>query len=626
MKSINEGVYDPNILKAIFLAGGPGSGKSYAASKVFGVADIMKSTSATGLKQVNSDPAFEMFLKKSGVDPKNLSKMTDKVFKYYTDNPNAARQKARRMKAKLQAMYEDGKLGLVLDGTGANYSKIAKRKKRLEAQGYDCSMVFVNTSLKVAQERNLKRDRVLPADLLEKSWMDVQNNMGKFQSLFGSSFVIIDNTEVGNFNKMHADKIKGVSRLVSKPLKNPIGKKWIQDQLKLKSLGESKITIPNEPLTLGEEIAFTTILETISQEELDRFIIESNSTNLTGADVDDGPTGWYNSLAHFKDASTKMADRLGMKVVDYIMNDGDFQSFQDPYSSTSPSFFPAGLPGEGTPSNPKDYKSSQAYALWKKHIQQIASKLGIKFLSFKDEIPSKSPDGEKIEEPLTEGINDKYIFKAIFLAGGPGSGKSTVINKLFNDPSSKQIKSLTSTGLKVVNLDQALEYLKKKHKIPADSDAMTDAERSLDGKLMGKSVKIAKKQLENYLDGKLGIIIDGTGASSNALFGKKKSIEALGYDTYMVYVNTTLETALQRNANRPERKLLDKVVERVWQKVHDNFNTFKSGFGSNFVKVEADGNMIEKLPPGTKSAVMSFLNKPVKNKEALKWIKKSKKL
>jgi len=94
----------------------------------------------------------------------------------------------------------------------------------------------------------------------------------------------------------------------------------------------------------------------------------------------------------------------------------------------------------------------------------------------------------------------------------------------------------------------------------------------------------------------------------------------------MVYVNTTLETALSRNANRPERKLLDKVVERVWQKVHDNLDAFKSAFGSNFVKVEADGNMIEKLPSGTKSAVMSFLNKPVKNKEALKWIKKSKEL
>jgi len=624
MKSINEGVYDPNILKAIFLAGGPGSGKSSVANAVFGVDDIMKSTSATGLKQVNSDPAFEMFLNKAGVSPKNLAKMTDKIFKYYTDNPNAPRQKSRRMKKKLQDMYEDGRLGLVLDGTGADFAKIAKRKKRLESIGYDCSMVFVNTSLKVAQERNLKRDRVLPADLLEKNWSDVQNNMGKFQSLF-SQFVIVDNTEASDdLNKMHADKIKAVSRFVNKPLKNSIGKKWIQDQLKLKALGESKITIPNEPLSLGESIAYATLLETISQEELDRFIIESNSTNLTGADVDDGPTAYYNSLAHFKSASNKMADRLGMKVVDYIMNDGDFEIFQD--SSTSPSHFPAGLPGQNTPSNPKDYKSSEAYALWKKHIKKIAGKLGIEFLSFKDEIPSKSPEGEKIEEPLTEGINDKYIFKAIFLAGGPGSGKSTVINKLFNDPSSKQIKSLTSTGLKVVNLDQALEYLKKKHNIPANSDDMTDAERSTDGKLMGKAVKIAKKQYENYLDGKLGIIIDGTGASSNVLLGKKSSIEALGYDTYMIYVNTTLETALERNANRPERKLLDKVVERVWQKVHDNLDTFKSGFGSNFMKVEADGNMIEKLPSGTKAAVMAFLKKPVKNKEALKWIKKSKEL
>jgi len=624
MKSIKEGVYDPNILKAIFLAGGPGSGKSSVANVVFGVDDIMKSTSATGLKQVNSDPAFEMFLNKAGVSPKNLAKMTDKIFKYYTDNPNAPRQKSRRMKKKLQDMYEDGRLGLVLDGTGADFAKIAKRKKRLESIGYDCSMVFVNTSLKVAQERNLKRDRVLPADLLEKNWSDVQNNMGKFQSLF-SQFVIVDNTEASDdLNKMHADKIKAVSRFVNKPLKNSIGKKWIQDQLKLKALGESKITIPNEPLSLGESIAYATLLETISQEELDRFIIESNSTNLTGADVDDGPTAYYNSLAHFKSASNKMADRLGMKVVDYIMNDGDFEIFQD--SSTSPSHFPAGLPGQNTPSNPKDYKSSEAYALWKKHIKKIAGKLGIEFLSFKDEIPSKSPEGEKIEEPLTEGINDKYIFKAIFLAGGPGSGKSTVINKLFNDPSSKQIKSLTSTGLKVVNLDQALEYLKKKHNIPANSDDMTDAERSTDGKLMGKAVKIAKKQYENYLDGKLGIIIDGTGASSNVLLGKKSSIEALGYDTYMIYVNTTLETALERNANRPERKLLDKVVERVWQKVHDNLDTFKSGFGSNFMKVEADGNMIEKLPSGTKAAVMAFLKKPVKNKEALKWIKKSKEL
>ena len=60
MKTYNElqeGVYDPNIFKAFFLAGGPGSGKSYV---------VRKTTGGTGLKTVNSDNAFEKFLK-SGI-------------------------------------------------------------------------------------------------------------------------------------------------------------------------------------------------------------------------------------------------------------------------------------------------------------------------------------------------------------------------------------------------------------------------------------------------------------------------------------------------------------------------------------------------------------------------------
>ncbi len=101
-----EGVYDPGILKAVFLAGGPGSGKSYSVNQIFGIDDIMKGTSALGLKVVNSDPAFEYFLKKRGVDPKSLGKMTQKVFNYYTTSKNNPRQKGKEMKKKLQAIYE----------------------------------------------------------------------------------------------------------------------------------------------------------------------------------------------------------------------------------------------------------------------------------------------------------------------------------------------------------------------------------------------------------------------------------------------------------------------------------------------------------------------------------------
>lgn len=49
---IKEGVYDPGILKAFFMAGGPGSGKSYVATEIFGfVKDSPRTTSyATWLK------------------------------------------------------------------------------------------------------------------------------------------------------------------------------------------------------------------------------------------------------------------------------------------------------------------------------------------------------------------------------------------------------------------------------------------------------------------------------------------------------------------------------------------------------------------------------------------------
>ena len=49
---IDEGVNDPGIFKAIYMAGGPGSGKSYVAFNV-----IPKSS---GLKTINSDELFEL--------------------------------------------------------------------------------------------------------------------------------------------------------------------------------------------------------------------------------------------------------------------------------------------------------------------------------------------------------------------------------------------------------------------------------------------------------------------------------------------------------------------------------------------------------------------------------------
>ena len=64
---LTEGVFDKGILKAVFMAGGPGSGKSYVAGQIFGIPKKVN-VSMSGLKSVNSDTEFEFLLRKYGFE------------------------------------------------------------------------------------------------------------------------------------------------------------------------------------------------------------------------------------------------------------------------------------------------------------------------------------------------------------------------------------------------------------------------------------------------------------------------------------------------------------------------------------------------------------------------------
>src|SRR6056300_1183513 len=203
---IIEGVDDPGILKCVFMAGGPGSGKSFTAKEIFGVGkEYTNSFSASGLKVVNSDSAFEKGLKDNGIDPKDLARIEkdepelwDKIIR----DPGGIRAQAKQLTQKQQSFYEAGRLGMIIDGTGDEVSKIKKKKEHAEKLGYDCYMVFVNTSLEVALERNAARDRTLPEDLVTDIWKACQNNLGKFQTIFSGNMVIVDNTVYKPINKV----------------------------------------------------------------------------------------------------------------------------------------------------------------------------------------------------------------------------------------------------------------------------------------------------------------------------------------------------------------------------------------------------------------------------------------
>ena len=209
---LHEGVYDQHIFKAFFLAGGPGSGKSYVVSRT---------TGGSGLKLVNSDDAFENLLRKAGLSLKMPSSEEEPR--------DVVRGRAKEITAKKKANYLEGRLGLIIDGTGREAEKISFQKRQLEELGYDTYMIFVNTSLDVALQRNAERSRSVPESIVTKSWKAVQYNIGKFNNMFRKGFIIVDNNDAGE--EVFDEVWKRVRGLLRKKVTNTRAQNWISMEL-----------------------------------------------------------------------------------------------------------------------------------------------------------------------------------------------------------------------------------------------------------------------------------------------------------------------------------------------------------------------------------------------------------
>ena len=214
---VNEGPNDPHIFKAVFLAGGPGSGKSFVSGKLL---------KGTGLRVVNSDDVYEFMMKKKdlNLDPETI----------FSPQGQEIRGQAKAITKRKQDSHIDGRLGLIIDGTGKDVAKYGKTKKMLEELGYETMMLFVNTSLDVAQERNQQRARSLAPEVVEKMWNDVQQNIMAFQQLFGAAnFYVVDNSggledpgRKENFNKVQ----KAIDKFINSAPNTRAAKAWLKAQ------------------------------------------------------------------------------------------------------------------------------------------------------------------------------------------------------------------------------------------------------------------------------------------------------------------------------------------------------------------------------------------------------------
>jgi len=209
-----EGVNDPSIFKAVFLAGGPGSGKSFVVGKT--------ALQALGFRLINSDDAFEKGLKRAG--------LTTDADDIASAQGQAVRAKAKALTGKIMTRALEGRMGIVIDGTGKDYAKIKKQVDLLRTLGYAVHMLFVNTDLDTALERNRMRPRSLADDLVTKMWKDVQKNIGKFQGLFRNRMIVIDNSKGSDIEASTLEAYKDIKTWAAKAPENSIAVKWIKGQ------------------------------------------------------------------------------------------------------------------------------------------------------------------------------------------------------------------------------------------------------------------------------------------------------------------------------------------------------------------------------------------------------------
>lgn len=187
---------------------------------------------------------------------------------------------------------------------------------------------------------------------------------------------------------------------------------------------------------------------------------------------------------------------------------------------------------------------------------------------------------------IVESINDKAIFKAVFLTGNPGAGKSYTLSKISDG----------SIMPRIVNSDKFGEHY-------GYSD---------------NTKQLVRNSLKNYLNGMLPLFVDGTSSDISNVYSRKGILESLGYDTGMIFINTSLETSLERNEQR-KRQVPEDFLKRAHERIEENKEYYKKTFGY-FYEINNDiGELTDEVIINAYKSVKGFYNSNIQNPIGLRY-------
>ncbi len=208
---------------------------------------------------------------------------------------------------------------------------------------------------------------------------------------------------------------------------------------------------------------------------------------------------------------------------------------------------------------------------------------------------------------LSEGIEDKGIFKAVFMAGPPGAGKTFVLNSIKSGQIEPRWVNTDKTFLSKDRIDR-LKNTKDTYNFFRDHWNFQDG-----WQVIRNDVKqINKSQLTLYINSMLPLAVDGTSNSISFMNIRRGLLEGFGYDTAMVFVNTDLETSLKRAAVR-DRLVQPEVVKGIHDEVMKAKSYYKTKF-SDFIEIDNnDGELTQKTITKAFKVMDRFYSAPVEN-------------